>query len=64
MTDDASTLVGAAEAARIIGVHRATVSRLALHGDLPTAVELEGRTGARMFRLDDVEAYRDRRQAS
>lgn len=64
MEDDASTLVGAAEAARIIGVNRATVSKLAVSGELPTAVELPGKTGARLFRLDDIEAYRNRRRSA
>lgn len=65
MRDEAPpSLVGAAEAARIIGVNRNTISKLALNGELPTSVELPGRTGARLFRLEDVEAYRDRRRAS
>lgn len=58
------TLIGAAEAARILGVNRGTISRLAAAGEIQTAVELPGRTGARLFEIAEIERYQARRRAT
>ena len=51
-------LIGAAEAAEILGVSVATVNRMAANGTLPTAAKLHGRTGAHIFNRATVEAKR------
>lgn len=60
----APTLIGTAEAARILGLHRGHVSKLAQRGVLPPVAEMDGRTGARVFDRADVEAYKAARAAS
>lgn len=58
MSDD---LIGTAEAADILGRTVATLNRWAAdkRADTPKpAVELPGKTGARLYRRGDVEAYR------
>lgn len=47
-------LVSSREVARITGLSRSQINRDAAAGKLPSAAKLEG--GARLFRLDDVEA--------
>lgn len=49
-------LIPTAEAARILGVHIATVTRLAAAGDLAVAMKLPGKTGAYLFNRSDIEA--------
>ena len=51
-------LIGAAEAAEILGVSVATINRMAANGTLPTAAKLHGRTGAHIFNRATVEAKR------
>lgn len=55
-TDD--DLIGTAEAAAILDRPVATINRMALDGRLPIAVQMPGRTGARLYRRSDVEALR------
>lgn len=52
-------LITAKEAARILRKTPRTVARWADSGKLAEAHKLPGGTGARLFRLDDVEALRD-----
>lgn len=59
MSDD---LIGTAEAAEIIGVRVGTVNRWAAEGVLEAAVTLPGKTGARLYRRSDVEAYKALRE--
>lgn len=54
MSDD---LIGTAGVAERLGVTVATVNRWAKERRLQPAVKLPGRTGARLYRLADVEAY-------
>lgn len=49
-------LIPTAEAALILGVHIATVTRRAAAGDLPVAMKLPGETGAYLFNRADIEA--------
>lgn len=59
MSDD---LIGTAEAAALIGRTVATLNRWAAESreDRPQpALTLPGKTGARLYRRADVEAYRD-----
>lgn len=59
-----SDLVGAVEAAEIIGVSLPTVKRAARAGDLKHEVKAPGKTGAYMFERSEVERYRDALAAS
>lgn len=52
-------LITAKEAARILRKTPRTVSRWADAGKLEHAHKLPGNTGARLFKLADVEALRD-----
>lgn len=52
-------LIPSVEAAQILKVDRATVTRWATSGRLPTAAKAPGRHGARLFRRAVVEALRD-----
>lgn len=58
MTNE-TDLIGAQEAARLLHVHRSTLTRMVQAGRLPEALKMEGHTGARLFRIADVEALRD-----
>lgn len=49
-------LITAPEAAAILGVHRFTVNRWALQGDLEIAYRLPGKTGAFLFEEKNVVA--------
>ena len=51
-------MIGTAEAARILSVDRATITRWYLSGKLP-GQKLPGQTGAYVFDLADVEKLRD-----
>ena len=55
MTD---TLIGATEAAEILGVSRATVSRWVTEEKLQPAQKMPGETGAYLFRRAEVERAR------
>lgn len=48
-------VIGAAEAARLLGVSKATVNRRAAAGQL-TAVKMPGLTGAHLFDRDEIES--------
>jgi hypothetical protein len=41
--------IGAAEAARRLGIDRSTFNKQVRMGAIPTALKLPGRTGARLF---------------
>ena len=56
-------LIGTAEASRIAGRTVATINRWAASGLLPVAVQLPGRTGARLFKRRDVERLARERAA-
>ena len=53
-------LIGSAEAAELLGIDRATISRWVAAGRLTPAGKIPGLTGARMFHRKDVEALRER----
>ncbi len=50
-----SPLIGATEAARILGVHARTVKRMIIAGRLEHVTRLEGPTGPYVLRRADVE---------
>ena len=50
-------LIGTAEAADLLGKPITTINRMALDGRLPVAVQMPGRTGARLYRRADVLAF-------
>lgn len=58
MDPNTPTLLGALEAARHIGVHRATLHKLTVAGHIAAAVKLPGRTGARLYTVDALEEYK------
>ena len=51
-------LVGALEAAEILGLHRNHVNRLAAAGALKTHTKIPGRTGARLFTTAELERFK------
>lgn len=51
-------LVGALEAAEILGLERGHVNRLAAAGTLKTHVKLPGLTGARLFTVAELERFK------
>lgn len=53
MTDD---LIPTKAVAEHLGTTVATVNRWAAEGRITPAVEMPGKTGARLFRLEDVKA--------
>ena len=55
---DAPTYITTADAARLLGVHVATVSRMVAAGRLVPAIKVPGKTGAFLFHPEDVEALR------
>lgn len=58
-------LVTVADVAREHGLHIRTVHRMAASGRLPVAMKIPGRTGAILFRREDVEkAFSDKEKAS
>jgi predicted site-specific integrase-resolvase len=52
---DTDELIGSAEAERILGVNRATISRWVKDNKLNTAMKLPGLRGPMLFRRSDVE---------
>ena len=57
----APALIGSVEAARRIGVHRKHFNKLAATGTVPTALQLPGRTGARLFDPEVIDALAKQR---
>lgn len=55
-------LIGSAQAAKIIGVDRATFNRWVVAGLVPIAAELEGPTGARLFDADVIDQLADEKR--
>lgn len=53
---NADDLIGTPEAASIIGVSRATMTRWVQSGELEPATKLPGLTGAALFNRADIEA--------
>lgn len=51
-------LITTADAAQMLGVHVATVSRMVASGRLAPAIKVPGKTGAFLFHPEDVEASR------
>ena len=49
-------LITTPEAAAILGVHRFTVTRWALEGNLEVAYRMPGKTGAFLFEKDHIAA--------
>lgn len=56
MADGPDDLLPTQEVARLFGKGVATINRWATEGHLSAAVQLPGRTGARLYRRADVEA--------
>ncbi|RDH12618.1 helix-turn-helix domain-containing protein [Tsukamurella pulmonis] len=56
MTTKVSTLIGALEASKTLGVSRSTVQRMALRGELSCERAPGARGGAFLFARADVEA--------
>ena len=57
-------LIGSAEAARIVGVDRATFNRWVAAGQVKVAGELPGHRGARMFQRKVIDRLAAAKQAS
>lgn len=55
--------LGSAEAARLLGVDRATFNRWVKAGRLAPAHTMQGKTGARLFDRRDVEALAASRES-
>ena len=55
-THEALELVTTADAAKVLGVHVATISRMVAAGRLTPAVKVPGKRGAFLFRPEDVNA--------
>ena len=51
-----ATLIGSAEAARIMGVDRASFNKWVTRGDIVETFRFPGATGPRLFRRADIEA--------
>lgn len=58
-THDAPAYITTADAARMLGVHVATVSRMVASGRLLPAIKVPGKTGAFLFDPNDVAAVRE-----
>lgn len=56
-------LIGALEAAEILHVDRATVTRWVHQGKLPTAAKAPGIRGGRLFHRADIQAFAKKRAA-
>lgn len=52
------SLITTADAAQMLGVHVATVSRMVASGRLVPAIKVPGKTGAFLFHPEDVAALR------
>ena len=57
-------LMSTAEAADRLGISIATLNRWAKNGAVAPIVQAPGRTGARMFRREDIEALAEKRGAA
>jgi excisionase family DNA binding protein len=57
-------LIGSLEAAEILHVNQATVTRWVHKGKLPTAVKAPGIRGARLFHREHIVALAQQRQAA
>ena len=55
-------LIGAVEAAKRLGMHRQTFNKLAAAGEVPAAMQLPGRTGARLFDPAVIDALADQQE--
>lgn len=55
-TQATTDLITTADAARILSVHVATVSRMVARGDLTPTVKVPGKTGAFLFSREAIEA--------
>ena len=55
---ESDEMIGTAEAARMLGVDKTTMTRRAAEGRPEPVVKLPGRNGAFLFRRADVEAQR------
>lgn len=53
----ADAYMSTAQVADMLNATVATVNRWAASGKLPVAMKLPGRTGANLFRREDVEAF-------
>lgn len=60
---NSTDLLTTAQAADVLGVSVATVHRMESDGELSVALKVTGLRGPKFFRLDEVEALRDRRAA-
>lgn len=60
----ADDLLTTAQVATILERPIATVNRWAVEGKLPVAHKLPGRTGANLYRRDDVDALVERRRSA
>lgn len=54
--------IASAQAAPILGYSVAWVNKLASQGRLPVAHKMSGRTGAYLFRREDLDAYMNGRE--
>lgn len=61
---NADELIGTPEAASIIGVSRATMTRWVQSGELEPATKLPGQTGATLFYRADIDAKAAERKGS
>lgn len=48
-------LIGSAQAAKVFDVDRATFNRWVAAGQIPTEIEMDGPTGARLFDADLID---------
>lgn len=60
MADD---LLSTAAVAELVGKTVATVNRWAAEGKITPAVEMTGKTGARLYRRSDITAFLDEQTA-
>lgn len=58
-THSAPDLIPTSEAAKVLRVHVATISRMVARGDLTPAVKTPGKRGAYLFHREDVDALRE-----
>lgn len=51
-------LIGSAEAAERLGIHRNHFNKLVAMGAIPVAMQMKGETGARLFSPAAIDAYK------
>lgn len=56
-------LIGSAQAAKVFGVDRATFNRWVAAGQIPSELEMDGATGARLFDADLIDQLAQKRRA-